>query len=205
MQPWMIVSFLIALTINTVALVFTAFFRGYGTKKGENLATHEDIEKIVTQVQAVTQATKEIEARVSDTSWNRHRLLDLKTEKAFEMMKNFGSMDQLLSDMLGFGFAWRTANGGTNQGMKWNAAVEQQFMPRQAAIAETQWQLDAMMTLFFTQELVSHSRVSFRNGNAVYGMLGRGNCSESDSNEGLRMYRETRAKLETMLREAIEQ
>jgi len=34
-------------------------------KKGENLATHEDLDKLVVQVRAVTTTTKEIEAKIS--------------------------------------------------------------------------------------------------------------------------------------------
>ncbi len=40
-----------------------AFIGSYLMKKGENLATHEDINKLVDQVKSVTQATKEIEAK----------------------------------------------------------------------------------------------------------------------------------------------
>ena len=42
-----------------------AFIGSYLKKKGENLATHEDINKLVDQVKSVTQATKEIEAKIS--------------------------------------------------------------------------------------------------------------------------------------------
>lgn len=48
-----------------------AHIGAYLKKKGENLATHEDIDKLVDQVRAVTQTTKEIEAKISDEMWDR--------------------------------------------------------------------------------------------------------------------------------------
>jgi hypothetical protein len=43
-----------------------AYFGGYLKKKGVNLATHEDIDKVLDQVRAVTTTTKEIEAKISN-------------------------------------------------------------------------------------------------------------------------------------------
>jgi hypothetical protein len=42
-----------------------AYLGSYLKKKGENLATHEDINKLVDQVSAVTTATKQIETKIS--------------------------------------------------------------------------------------------------------------------------------------------
>jgi hypothetical protein len=41
------------------------FFKGYLTKKGENLASKEDVQDLVGQVSVVTDATKRIEADIS--------------------------------------------------------------------------------------------------------------------------------------------
>ncbi|MGD0291317.1 MAG: hypothetical protein ABSC63_16915 [Candidatus Binataceae bacterium] len=54
-----------------------AFFGSYLKKKGENLATHEDIDKLVTQVSAVTVATKQIEAKITRASRVYERQLDI--------------------------------------------------------------------------------------------------------------------------------
>jgi len=51
----------------------------YLKKKGENLATHEDIDKLVDQVQAVTKATKEIETKISSDLWDRQKQWDVET------------------------------------------------------------------------------------------------------------------------------
>ena len=53
-------------------------------KKGENLATHEDIEKLVDQVKAVTAATKEIEEKLSNQSWDRQKRWEMRREVLFE-------------------------------------------------------------------------------------------------------------------------
>jgi predicted oxidoreductase len=60
--------------------VFRPYLTGYSAKKGENLATHEDIDKLVEQMTAVTQATKQIEAKISDEVWNRQRHWEMKRE-----------------------------------------------------------------------------------------------------------------------------
>jgi hypothetical protein len=41
--------------------------------KGKNLATYEDIDKLVDLVEAVTTATKQIEARISNEVWDRQK------------------------------------------------------------------------------------------------------------------------------------
>ncbi len=54
-----------------------AYFGAYLKKKGENLATHEDIDKLVQQVSAITAATKHIEARITRASRVHERQLDI--------------------------------------------------------------------------------------------------------------------------------
>jgi hypothetical protein len=76
-----------------------AYFGGYLRKKGENLATHEDIEKLVDQVRAVTLATKEIEARVSSDIWNQQKRWELKRETLFEATKRLAELDDALAGL----------------------------------------------------------------------------------------------------------
>ncbi len=54
-----------------------AYLGAYLKKKGENLATHEDINQLVDQVKAVTAATKEIEVKISDVTWKREHKAEL--------------------------------------------------------------------------------------------------------------------------------
>jgi hypothetical protein len=53
-----------------------AYLGAYLKKKGENLATHEDIDKLVSQVSAVTAASKQIEARITRASRVHERQVD---------------------------------------------------------------------------------------------------------------------------------
>lgn len=70
-----------------------AYFHGYLNKKGENLATHEDIDKLVDQVRAVTQTTQEIEARISSDVWNQQKRWEMKREVLFEAAKIIVAID----------------------------------------------------------------------------------------------------------------
>jgi hypothetical protein len=72
------------------------FVRPYLAKKGENLATHEDIDKLVKQVQAVTQATKEIENKISNDFWERQKRWELKKEVLFEAARRLSEIDDSL-------------------------------------------------------------------------------------------------------------
>jgi hypothetical protein len=74
-----------------------AYVGSYLKRKGENLATHEDIGKLVAQVGAVTQATKEIEARISDEVWNRQRQWELKRELLLETVKGLAELERAMS------------------------------------------------------------------------------------------------------------
>jgi hypothetical protein len=75
---------------------FGAYLGAYLKKKGENLATHEDISKLVDQVRAVTQTTKEIEAKISDEVWGRQKQWELKREVLFEATRALARVDDAL-------------------------------------------------------------------------------------------------------------
>jgi hypothetical protein len=68
----------LAWVLSVIAALFIGgFLRSYMSKKGENLATHEDINKLIDQVAAVTTTTKRIEANISTEMWQRERKSDL--------------------------------------------------------------------------------------------------------------------------------
>jgi len=95
MEQWI----LWALSI-LVALFTGSFLKSYMSKKGENLATHEDIQELVEQVQAVTTATKEIEAKISIDVWERQRKWDLKRETVFESLKELAVVENTLASLI---------------------------------------------------------------------------------------------------------
>jgi len=69
------------------------YIGSYLKKKGENLATHEDIDKLVDQVAAVTTTTKEIESKISNAMWRRERKSDLQ-------LKTIESVSVLTTDFI---------------------------------------------------------------------------------------------------------
>src|ERR1700675_361379 len=74
-----------------------SFLAGYLKKKGENLATHEDISKLVDQVRAVTTATKEIETKMSSDVWDRQKRWELRRDVIFEMARRTGRVMEALA------------------------------------------------------------------------------------------------------------
>jgi hypothetical protein len=85
--------------VGAVSLVgsgFGAFFGAYLKKKGENLATHEDIDKVVLQMSAVTQATKDIEAKISNDVWDRQRRWEMKRDAPFALAQKLQAMENAL-------------------------------------------------------------------------------------------------------------
>jgi hypothetical protein len=69
-----------------------AYLGSYLKKKGENFATHEDIGKLVEQMKAVTHATKEIEAKISDDVWARQRRWELRRDIMLQAMDELTNM-----------------------------------------------------------------------------------------------------------------
>lgn len=74
-----------------------SYFGTYLKKKGENLATHEDIDKVVDQVKAVTQTTKEIESKISGDLWNKQKHWEMKRDAIFDMSRKISGVDDALS------------------------------------------------------------------------------------------------------------
>jgi hypothetical protein len=78
------------LLVTLVGSFGGSYLGAYFKKKGENVATHEDIDKLVQQVQAVTTATKEIEAKISSEVWDRQRRWELKRDVLMDATKKLG-------------------------------------------------------------------------------------------------------------------
>jgi hypothetical protein len=70
-----------------IAAGLGAYFGPYLKKKGENLATKEDLQLIVDQVSAVTKTTEEINAQISNEVWDRQKRWEMKKEAAIDVMK----------------------------------------------------------------------------------------------------------------------
>jgi hypothetical protein len=90
---------LLDLGLSVVCAGAGGFLGSYLKKKGENLATHEDINKLVDQVSAVTTATKEIEAKISGDVWDRQKRWELKRDALFDLTKKIAAVRDALFNM----------------------------------------------------------------------------------------------------------
>src|ERR1039457_5932070 len=96
---------LVAWGLTTLVTAFVgSYLASYLKKKGENLATHEDIGKLVEQMQAVTQATKEIEAKISNEVWNRQKQWEVRRDVIFETVKQLGEVQANFAALVAYGF-----------------------------------------------------------------------------------------------------
>ena len=92
-----------------VVALFVGYLRGYMPQKGQNLATHEDIEKLVDQVRAVTTAAKEIEAKISDDVWDRQKRWELKRDLLIDMVRKTMGVQVALQGLYAVGLTNRDA------------------------------------------------------------------------------------------------
>jgi hypothetical protein len=92
-------------TLLTVAWTFIAagagaYLGAYLKKKGENLATHEDLENLLAQVSAVTTTTKEIESKISNETWDRQRRWETKKAALFGVVAALGTLRSALAMLI---------------------------------------------------------------------------------------------------------
>jgi hypothetical protein len=85
--------------LTVVGSLAGGYFGAYLKTKAQNLATHEDIDKLVVQVKAVTTATKEIEAKISIDVWDRQKRWEIKRDAIFETVKNVGPLTDALTGL----------------------------------------------------------------------------------------------------------
>lgn len=108
-----------------------SYLTSYMKKKGENLATHEDIDKLVAQMVAVTQATKEIESKISDDVWDRQKRWEMKRDAMFAAAKNLYAMHEAL---LMLNSTWTVVKNSSNPSQLMSKKSEAIDQWRQASI-----------------------------------------------------------------------
>jgi hypothetical protein len=69
---------------------FGGYLAGYMKKKGENLATREDIDKVFAE-------TKRIEAKISDDVWDRQKRWELKRDLLLDAIKKIAGVRENLT------------------------------------------------------------------------------------------------------------
>jgi hypothetical protein len=73
----------------------------YFSKRGEIRAVQTDLHLLLDQTRAMTTATKEIEAKISNDVWERQKRWDMKREATFEALKELGTFQAALTSIVG--------------------------------------------------------------------------------------------------------
>ena len=170
-----------------------AYLGSYLKKKGENLATHEDINKLVDQVRAVTTATKQIETKISSDLWDRQKHWELKREVLFDAAKKLSDVDNRLLSLQTF---WEHLSQGKIEGEESRIRLESKYV--------TEWH-DSIRSFEETESLifVTCSRETMR-AFAEFTDLLR-NTSSKIVNGDLETYAKTKAeRIKRMTRVRIE-
>ncbi len=76
-----------------------AFLGSWLRKKGENLATHEDIDKLIDQVAAVTDTTETIKAQIGSDLWTRQSVWQQKRDAYAKILNVSHSLRESLIDL----------------------------------------------------------------------------------------------------------
>lgn len=85
--------------LTTLSAGVAAYCGAYLKQKGQNLATHEDIEKLVAQMKATTEATKAIEERISNEFWNKQRVWEMKRDTLLGLSSAIVVLEDLLAEL----------------------------------------------------------------------------------------------------------
>src|SRR5277367_6744106 len=99
--------------LGVLSVGLGGFLAGYLKKKGENLATHEDISKVLVEVRATTQATKEIEAKISSEVWDRQKRWELKREVLLKILDKLSTAKTALTALYAH---YKTEKDATEKG-----------------------------------------------------------------------------------------
>lgn len=92
-----VLCLLLGLCLGAIA----AYLSGYSRKKGENLATKEDIKELTAQTAVLTQTAKEIEATISDKMWDRQKRWELKRDQIFLVAQKSTAIRETLINLHG--------------------------------------------------------------------------------------------------------
>jgi hypothetical protein len=120
----MIENFIVWALSVLVGAFIGSFLSGYLNQKGQNLATHEDINKLLDQVRAVTKTTKEIEAKISDEVWDRQKRWELKRDLLIDMVKKVTSLQEALLRLYGVGLTNEVSSDPENLQQKLEATYK---------------------------------------------------------------------------------
>jgi hypothetical protein len=73
-----------------------SYFGAYIKRKGGDRAVREGFAEVLRQTKATTEATKKIEAKISDEVWDRQKRWELKRDIILELIKRIAALDDAL-------------------------------------------------------------------------------------------------------------
>jgi hypothetical protein len=79
-----------------------AYYGSYFKKRGEDQAMKEGFAEVLRQTEKTTEATKKIEARISDDVWDRQKRWELKRDVLLEAIKRIVAIDDVLTTYKSF-------------------------------------------------------------------------------------------------------
>ena len=126
---------LLTLVLTFVVAGAGAYLGSYLKKKGENLATHEDIGELVNQMAAVTEATKTIEAKISNEMWSRQQRWEVQKSALLDSLKELASSEALLFAMV---HAFSAKDHETDEGKERRREANENFSEAINAFWRTQ-------------------------------------------------------------------
>jgi len=85
---------------NLVLLVWKPWLGSYAGEKGKNLARQEDLERILTEVKAVTATQKEIESKISGEAWHAQWIMTERRNSYVSALVAFRTYIQRIDDHL---------------------------------------------------------------------------------------------------------
>lgn len=108
--------------INIGSALWTSYMSSYLKAKAANLATHEDIQRVVDQVSIVTRTTEQIKAEISNDVWDRQKQWEMKREATFGAAKTVSDIDNCISAL---DVSTRNRNDDDPKWLEENRQVEQ--------------------------------------------------------------------------------
>ena len=112
-----IVMALLTLVNGFLILYVRSYTSSYASKKGENLATHEDMQKLVEQVKAVTETTSRIESQISQESWERQQRWEYKQRNLVDVVSYLHDLEKQLTLLYS---THKAAKAGNYTDATWN-------------------------------------------------------------------------------------
>jgi hypothetical protein len=116
-----LLGFLASFVLGCVVVyVFKPFLGTYAAKKGENLATKEDIAEL-------TKIAEGIRAKISDVVWDRQEQWKLRRDAIIEVMRDISSVRRALADVHGTFFSGHYTLPPTDEQKKKLAQFDEHF------------------------------------------------------------------------------